>query len=73
METELEYVFEETRSWAYIIDIDIIFDVHVSEKIKKVNNMVGLIIISFSCLNADILLPLYKVFVRLLEEYGAPV
>ena len=35
--------------------------------------MLGLIRRSFSCLNADILLPLYKAFVRHLVEYGAPV
>ena len=45
----------------------------MSEKIKKANNMLGLIIISFCCLNADILLPLYNAFVRHLLGYGAPV
>ena len=35
--------------------------------------MLGLIRRSFCCLNADILLPLYKAFVRHLLEYGAPV
>ena len=35
--------------------------------------MLGLIIIYFSCLNADIMQPLYKALVRHLLEYGAPV
>ena len=72
MEVQLEHVFEE-KDLGIIIDTDLTFDVHVSEKIKKANNMLGLIRRSFSCLNADILLPLYKAFVRHLVEYGAPV
>ena len=35
--------------------------------------MLGLMRRSLSCLNSDILLPLYKTFVRHLVEYGAPV
>ena len=72
MEVQLEHVFEE-KDLGIIIDTDLTFDVHVSEKIKKANNMLGLIRRSFCCLNADILLPLYKAFVRHLLEYGAPV
>ena len=72
MEVQLEHVFEE-KDLGIIIDTDLTFDVHVSEKIKKANNMLGLIRRYFCCLNADILLPLYKAFVRHLLEYGAPV
>ena len=72
MEVQLEHVFEE-KDLGIIIDTDLIFDVHVSEKIKKANNMLGLIRRYFCCLNADILLPLYRVFVRHLLDYGAPV
>ena len=72
MEVQLEHVFEE-KDLGIIIDTDLTFDVHVSEKIKKANNMLGLIRRSLCCLNADILLPLYKAFVRHLLEYGAPV
>ena len=63
MEVQLEHGFEE-KDLGIIIDTDLIFDVYVSEKIKKANNMLGLIRRYFSCLNADILLPLYKAFVR---------
>ena len=45
----------------------------VGSKIKKANKMLELIIRFFSFLNADILLPLYMVFVHHLVEYGAPV
>ena len=69
MEVQLEHVFEE-KDLCIIIDTDLTFDVHVSEKIKNANNMLGLIRRSFCCLNADILLPLYKTFVRHLVEYG---
>ena len=72
MEVQLEHVFEE-KDLGIIIDTDLTFDVHVSEMIKKANNMLGLIRRSFCCLNADILLQLYKAFVRHLLEYGAPV
>ena len=72
MEVQLEHVFEQ-KDLGMIIDTDHTFDVHVSEKIKKANNMLGLIRRSFCCLNADIPLPLYKAFVRHLLEYGAPV
>ena len=56
-----------------IIDTYITYAVHVSEKIKMDNNMLWLIIRSFSCQNDDILLPLYKELVRHILEYGAPV
>ena len=65
-------MFEE-KDLGIVIDTDLTFDVHVSGKIKKTNNMLGLIRRSFYCLNADILLPLYKAFVRHLLEYKAPV
>ena len=58
MEVQLEHVFEE-KDLGIIINADLTFDVHVSENIKKANNMLGLIF-----LLADILLPLYKAFVR---------
>ena len=69
IEVQLEHVFEE-KDLGIIIDTDLTFDVHVSENIKKANNMLGLIRRSFCCLNADILLPLYKAFVCHLVEYG---
>ena len=68
MEVQLEHVFEK-KDMGIIIDTDLTFDVHVSEKIKKTNNMLGTIRIFFCCLIADILLPLYKAFVRHLLEY----
>ena len=71
MVVQLEHVFEE-KDLGLIIDTDLTFDVHVSEKIKKVNNMLGHIR-SFCCLNTDILLPLYKAFVCHLLEYGVDV
>ena len=66
MELQLEHAFEKKD----LGNTDLSFDVHVSDKIKKANNMFGLIRRSFSCLNDDILLPLYKDSVRHLVEYG---
>ena len=37
------------------------------------HNIIGLIRRNFSCLNTDILLPLYKAFVGHLVEYGTTV
>ena len=72
MKVQLEHVFEE-KDLGIIIDTDLTFDVHESEKINKANNMLGLIRRYFCCLNTDILLPLYKAFVRHLLEYVAQV
>ena len=69
MEVQLEHVFKE-KDLGIIIDTGLTFDVHVSEMVKKANNMLGLIRRAFCCLNADILLPLYKAFVCHLLEYG---
>ena len=71
-EVQLEHVFKE-KNLGIIINADLTFNVHVSEKIKNANNMLGLIRRSFSFLDADILLPLYKAFVRHLIEYIASV
>ena len=71
-EVQLEHVFKE-KNLVIIINADLTFNVHVSEKIKNANNMLGLIRRSFSFLDADILLPLYKAFVRHLIEYIALV
>ena len=72
MEDQIEHVFEE-KDLGIIIETDLTFDVYVSEKIRKANNMLGFIRRSFSYLTADVLLSLYKAFVRHLVEYGAPV
>ena len=72
MEVQLEHVFEE-KGLDIIVDTDLTFDAYVSEKIKKANNILGLIRRYLCCLNADILLPPYKAFVRHLLEYGVPV
>ena len=69
MEVQLEHVFEE-KDMGIIIDTDLTFDVHVSEKINKANNVLGLLRRSFCCQNGDILLPLYNAFVRHLLGYG---
>ena len=72
MEVQLEHVFKE-KDLGIIIDADLTVNVQVSKKIKKANNMLGLIRRSFSFLNADILLPLYNAFIRHLVEYGVPI
>ena len=43
MEVQMEHVFEE-KDLGIIIDPDLAFDVHASKKIKKANNMLGLLV-----------------------------
>ena len=46
------------------------FDTHVQSVINKANSMLGIIRRTFSFLNKDILLQLYKTLVRPNLEYG---
>ena len=69
-ETILEHEFEE-KDLGVIIDNHMKFDVHIEEKIKKANTMLGMIQRSFSYLNKQVFLPLYKALVRHYVESGA--
>ena len=69
---ELEHVFEE-KDLGVTIDSRLQFDEHVAEKIKKANNMVGLIRRSFSYLDGHLFKKLFTTFVRPHLEYAQSV
>ena len=61
----------EEKDLAVIFDKDLIFDTHsVQSAINKANSMLGIIRRTFSFLNKDILLQLYKTLVHPHLEYG---
>lgn len=61
---------EEEKDLGVIFDPLLSFDVHINKIINKANQMIGLIKRTFTYLNKDILLKLYKSLVRPHLEYG---
>ena len=61
---------EEEKDLGVIFDKDLSFDTHIQKSINKANQMIGLIKRSFSYLNKDTFLKLYKAMVRPHLEYG---
>ena len=72
LDTSLEHIGEE-KDLGVHVDCDLKFEIHIAEKIKKANAMLGLIQRSFTSLSADIVMPLYKCFVRHHLENNAAV
>ena len=72
LSTNLEHIGEEKDLGVYV-DCDLKFETHVADKVKKANSMLGLIQRSFTFLSVDIVLPLYKCFVRHHLENNAAV
>ena len=66
---ELEYVFEE-KDLGVKIDVELCFEEHISEKVKKANTIMGLIRRSFSYLSCNLFKKLYLSFVRPHLEYA---
>ena len=52
------------------VDYNLTFEGHIYDRIKKANQMMGLIQRSFTYMNKDIFKPLYVTMVRSLIEYG---
>ena len=52
-----------------VIDSSLKFEIHVAEKIKKANRMIGLIKRNFNYLDKNTFLTLYKALVRSHLEY----
>ena len=63
-------VCEEEKDLGIIFDPHLSFDVHINKIINKANQMIGLIKRTFTYLNRDILVKLYKSLVRPHLEYG---
>ena len=70
--TQLEHV-PEVKDLGVTIDEGLTFQPHIEIKLAKANQMLGLIRRSFSCCSGNIVLPLYKAFVRHHLEYGVVV
>ena len=68
----LEHVFEE-KDLGIIVDSQLTFDEHISQKVKKANAMAGLIRRSFTYLEPMFFKKLYVAFVRPHLEYGQSI
>ena len=69
---QLEVVDQE-KDLGVTMDVDLIFDKHISNKINKANGIVGLIRRSFIHLDEESFLCLYKALVRPHLEYANSV
>ena len=58
-----EHVLEE-KDLGIIIDSELTFESHIEAKLGTTNQMLGITRRSFTCCTADIVIPLYKAFVR---------
>ncbi len=70
--TCLETITEE-KDIGVIIDNDLEFDSHISEKAKKATQMFAMLRRSFHYLNDDLFLPLYKSLVRVHLDFASTV
>ena len=66
-------VVDHDKDLGVTMDVDLIFDKHISNKINKANGSVGLIRRSFIHLDEESFLRLYKALVRPHLEYANPV
>ena len=66
-------VVDHKKDLGVTMDVDLIFDKHISNKINKVNRIVGLIRRSFIHLDVESFLCLYKALVRPHLEYANSV
>lgn len=69
---ELEHVFSE-KDLGVIIDSELSFEQHISEKVMKANSIMGLIRRSFTYLDSKVFRSLYVSFVRPHLEYAQVV
>ncbi len=64
---------DEEKDLGIIIDSKLDFDTHICEKVKKANQMFGLLRRTFEHMDSEVFLPLYKTMVRTHLEYGNAV
>ena len=69
---EIEHVFDE-KDLGVVMDSELAFADHITEKVKKANSIVGIIRRSFSCLDKVTFVKLFTAFVRHHLEYGQAV
>ena len=63
----------EEKDLGVLIDNSLDFGKHIKNIVAKANRMLGMIKISFACLNSKMFLNLYKTLVRPLLEYCVQV
>ena len=68
----IEHVLEE-KDLGIIIDSELTFEEHIEAKLGTANQMLGLIRRNLTCCTAEIVIPLYKAFVRQHLEFGVTV
>ena len=75
MDDSLIYVTkcDEEKDLGVIFDKELLFDKHITKSINKANSMIGLIRRTFSFLDKDTFLRLYKTLIRPIIEYGNSV
>ena len=66
---EIEHTFEE-KDLGVIMDSELTFAEHITEKVNKANSLVGIIRRSFSNLDPDTFVKIFVAFVRPHLEYG---
>ena len=72
LSTGLEHILEE-KDLGIIIDSELTFESHLEAKLGIANQMIGLIRRSFTCCTAEIVIILYRAFVRQHLEFGVAV
>ena len=66
---EIEHTFEE-KDLGVIVDSELTFAEHITEKVNKANSLVGIIRRSFTHLDPDTFVKIFVAFVRPHLEYG---
>ena len=69
---KLDHV-EEKKDLGIIFDSELIFEKHFADKIKKANQMAGIVRRSFTFLDPNLFKTLFTTFVRLHLEYGQAI
>ena len=69
---EIEHIFEE-KDLGVVMDSELTFTDHITQKVKKANSIVGIIRRSFASLQKDTFIKLFTAFVRPHLEYGQAI
>lgn len=64
---------DKEKDLGVLFDNDLKFTEHIAQKVKKANQMLGMVCRTFTCLEVEVFLPLYKSFIRPHLEYATSV
>ena len=62
---------KEEKDLGITIDANLTFKTHIMNSVNKANQMLGIIKRTFTCINKDVFIPLYKGMIRPHVEYGS--